>query len=363
MRTRDLTPPGRFRNVFQIVFLYGLIFFMPAMLLANAPCACTVASDTSKKDTSSYYEKFQPLINTGRIPFYGTWADYFSSYLKINKDSTFNFSWGFNGRSCWTAGKWERKRDTFYFIKNPAYKDTPGQNNCPLPDKLCYYKNKFYLSDSSGNLIKGKIPSPYMGKKSPLFKTFYFRDKRFNLDYFDSSYYKYTLNRRFRFGMGVNVVLQPIPTLPTEFSIGFIFSARYIFARKENSYLSLGLPLTLGFTGLRDTTSIDPHAGAMVDIPVIFNYNHAFGSSIQRSSRFEYFIGGGAAYHLNVYSVTKDPSTGLRQVNGFGPVANGGIRYSLGRYRMRDFELRFSYMKMIVASKTDIFGIGLILNF
>ena len=338
---------------------------MPATSLAKSPwtVGSILNNDTTKKDTSSYYEKYQHLINTGRIPFFGTWADYFSSYMKINRDSSFNFSWGFNGKSCWTTGKWERKKDTFYFVKNPDYQKLPGQGNCPLPEKLCYYKNKFYLLDSSGNLIKGKIPSTYMGEKSPLFKTFYFRDKRFNLDYTDVNYYQQDAKKKFRFGMGVNVVLQPIPAFATAVSAGIIFSPKYIFAKKENDYLSLGLPLTLGFTGIRDTVSIDPHVGLMVDVPLIFNYNHGWGSFKKGGSRFEYFIGGGAAYHYNEYSISKDPSVDRQQINGFGPVANAGFRYSLGRYRTRNFELRFSYMKMIVASKTDVFGMGAILNF
>ena len=239
----------------------------------------------------------------------------------------------------------------------------PGQTTCPLPDKLCYYGNKFYLLDSSGYLMKGKIPSPYMGKKSPLFKTFYFREKRFNLDYFDSAYVERKMQKTFRLGLGVNVVVQPIPAHPAAVSVGFIFSPRFIFARKENAYLSVGLPLTLGFTGLRDTVSIDPHAGPMVDLPVILNYNHGFGTLQRGGSRFGYFIGGGIAYHYNVYSISEDPADGRPQVNGFGPVANAGFRYSLGRYRIRNLELRVSYMKMIAALKTDVFGIGLIVNF
>jgi hypothetical protein len=320
-------------------------------------------SDTIKKDTGSNYEKYQHLINTGRILFFGTWADYFSSYIRINLDSSFNFSWGFKGKSCWTMGKWERKKDTFYFLKNPDYKKLPGQADCPLPDKLCYFKNKFYLLDSSGNLIKKKITSPYMGKKSPLFRTFYFRNKRFNLDYVDFNRHQHDAKNTFRFGMGVNVVLQPIPAFATAVSVGFIISPRYIFSKKENDYLSLGLPLTLGFTGIRDTVSIDPHVGPMVDVQLIFNYNHAWGSFLQGGSRFEYFIGGGAAYHYNEYSISKDPSVGRQQINGFGPVANAGIRYSPGTYRIRNFELRFSYMKMIVASKTDVFGMSVIFNY
>jgi len=131
-------PHGRFCNIFQIMILYGITLFMPAVSLAKTPCTvgsilknpaspigkCGLAllennpnCDTIKKVTSSYYEKYQHLINTGRIPFFGTWADYFSCYLRINRDSSFNFSWGFNGRSCWTTGKWERIKDTFLFYK------------------------------------------------------------------------------------------------------------------------------------------------------------------------------------------------------------------------------------------------------
>ncbi len=235
------------------------------------------------------------------MPFFGTWADYFSSHLKINRDSSFQFSWGFNGKSCWTTGKWEIKKDTFYFVKDPDYKNLPGQDDCPLPGKLCYHKNKFFLLDNSGNRIKGKIQSPYMGKKSPLFKTLYFRDKRFNPDYVDSNYYQQYAKKTLRFGIGMNITLQPVPAFSTAVSVGFIFSPRYIFAKKQNDYLSLGLPVTLGFTGIRDTGSIDPHAGIMADVPLIFNFNHTWGSFIQGGSRFEYFIGGGIAYHYNEY--------------------------------------------------------------
>jgi hypothetical protein len=101
----------------------------------------------------------------------------------------------------------------------------------------------------------------------------------------------------------------------------------------------------------------------MLDLPLIFNYNYEYGSLKYGGSRFGYFVGGGGAYHLNTYSVSRDPSIDIRQVNGFGPVVNAGLRYSLGKYRIRNFELRFSYMKMIVESRPDIFGIAFIVNF
>jgi hypothetical protein len=232
-----------------------------------------------------------------------------------------------------------------------------------MPDKLCYYKNKLFKIDSKGNLIKGKIPSPYMGKKNPAFKTLYFREKRFNLNYFDSNYYYTATKRRFKMGFGINVILQPVPGYRIVGSFGFTLSPRYIFERKSNSYLSLGIPLTTGFSRFDDSASIDVKLGTMIDLPLILNYNYEFGSVKDRGSRFGYFAGGGFAYHYNYYTAAKDHATITQQVNGFGPLANAGIRYSLKKYRIQNLELRLSYMKMIVESKSNIFGIGFIVNF
>lgn len=363
-----MTPQRRFRIAFKIILAFCFFFFSQDATYAKtistfANSLKNAVSDTAKKDTSSLFETHQRLIDKDRVLFYGTWADFFSSFLKIKRDSTFNYTWGFNGRSCWTAGKWERKKDTFYLMKNPDYDNVSGQSVCPLPDKLCYFKYKLYLLDSSDNPIKGKIPSRYMGRKSPPFKTFYFRSKRYNLDYFDSTHYRKTMQRHFRFGYGVNVMIQPVPAFPTAVSLGFIVSARYIFERKEHAYLSLDLPLTLGFTGLRDSISIEPHAGPMLDVPLTLNYNHMFGIVKQGARWLEYYIGGGASYHYNEYSVSENPSVDLGKVNGIGAMVNIGIRFAQASFQRRNFELRFSYTKMMVNSKADIMGIGALLNF
>jgi hypothetical protein len=315
----------------------------------------------AQSNNDSYCESQEHLIRAGKVHFFGTWADYFSSFLKLNSDSSFTYSWGFAGKSCHTAGKWTRIRDSFYFHARDSL--IISETDCPFPKKLIYYNHKFYQADGTGNLFKGKIPSAYMGKKIPLFKTHYFWDKKYNLGYFDSLHYQGSLNHTFRIGTGINNVLQPVSGYPVVYSFGFVFSPRYLFARKENSYLSLGTPFTLGFSGIGDSVNGGPHFGIMLDLPLIFNYNHPFGSLEQGGSRFEYFAGGGAAYHYNHYSVSENPNVALQQVNGFGPVVNAGIRYSISRYRIKNFELKFSYIKMIVKSRPDIVGIAFIVNF
>ena len=158
-------------------------------------------------------------------------------------------------------------------------------------------------------------------------------------------------------------MLQPVPGYRPTGSFGFVFSPRYIFDRKINSYLSLGLPLTTGFSRLDDTLSVDLKLGALFDIPLILNYNYNWGTLQNRGSRLGYFFGGGVAYHYNHYTAAKDNATSTQRVNGFGPVVNAGLTLSGKKYRVRTLELKFSYMKMLIASKSDIFGIGMIVNF
>lgn len=353
--------------------------------------------DTSKKDKSSHFEKQEPLIKSGRIPFYGTWSDYFSSYLKINADSTFKYSWGYDGKGSWTTGKWTREKDTFFFrsvpvydvfhfVANNAIKDSMvlarysesrlitelpdsdeillnQQNAHAMPDKLCFYRYKLFLIDRDGHLIKGKMPSPYMGKKNRNFRTWYFRDKRFNLDYFDSAYYDKATKRRFKVGTGISVMLQPVAGYRVVGSFGFVFSPQYIFDRKNGSSLSLGMPVTIGFSELDDSTRIDWRPGIMVNLPLILNYNVEPASIKEGRSRFGYFAGGGIAYHYNHYTAARDYETTTQQVNGFGPVVNAGIRLSIKKYRTQNMELRFSYMKMMAESRSDVFGISYLVNF
>lgn len=71
----------------------------------------------------------------------------------------------------------------------------------------------------------------------------------------------------------------------------------------------------------------------------------------------------GIAYHYHYYTAVNAYETIRQQVNGFGPVVNAGIRVSLKKYRIHNIELRFSYMKMMVASRPDVLGISYFINF
>jgi hypothetical protein len=51
-----------------------------------------------------------------------------------------------------------------------------------------------------------------------------------------------------------------------------------------------------------------------------------------------------------------------RSSNTFGPDANAGLRFGVGR-KHRNIEVRFSYMKGLNEDKPNIFGVAGLFNF
>lgn len=157
--------------------------------------------------------------------------------------------------------------------------------------------------------------------------------------------------------------MQPLPGYRVVGSFGFVFSLRYIFNIKDNSYFSIGLPLTTGFSKLDDSNSVDLKLGIMADIPVIFNYNFNVGSAEKDPGRFSFFAGAGLGYHYDHYTAANEQGSITQETKGVGPVINAGLRFTLGKERVHNFEIRLSYMKLLVTSKPDLFGTGCIFNF
>ncbi len=171
----------------------------------------------------------------------------------------------------------------------------------------------------------------------------------------------------------MTVMLQPVHDYRVVGSVGFTYSVRYIFNEKKDSYLSVGIPLTLAYSRLDDSNSVDLKLGILTDVPLIFNYNFQPKLLVKGAdrhkyfekgeSRFGYFAGGGFGYHSNHYTAANNDGPITQQINGFGPVVNAGVRFSVVRRRVHTWEMRFSYMKLFNANHTDIFGVGCLFNF
>jgi hypothetical protein len=176
---------------------------------------------------------------------------------------------------------------------------------------------------------------------------------------------------QFKNGVGINLSYQPVPGYRSVETVGFILSLRYIFYERERDYWSLGTPVTLGFSTLSDTSTFGlvfheayfPKLGIMLDLPLIFNFNHSWKSAEKGLSSSGYFAGAGLGYHYNHYSTGNNSETVIQTINGFGPEFNAGLRFALHEESRYNVEFRFSYMKIIASSRSDIFAVGCILNF
>ena len=151
---------------------------------------------------------------------------------------------------------------------------------------------------------------------------------------------------------------------------GFTYSPRFNFIETENMSVSVGIPLSLGISfstntysstyyGNEDPTSV----GLVLNMPLIVNLNMGRGSTKDNRQKFGYFVGAGFGYHHGDF-IEEDYSgdTYGKSTNTFGPAANAGLRFGVGRQH-KNIEVRFSYMKGLNDEKLNIFGIGCLFNF
>ena len=162
--------------------------------------------------------------------------------------------------------------------------------------------------------------------------------------------------------VGLNYMVQP--TLPYDLSsYGITYSSRLNFWEKRNSSLSVGFPLSFGWSDLKN-----PHF-AVVDLPAEVDYNFGAGSTRSSRKKIGFFVGAGYGFHLtivhyyppgsravlpisipNVYPMWDYFGTNAACINApkstFGPTLNAGVRLAIG-HTDRVIEFRFSYMKVL----------------
>lgn len=154
------------------------------------------------------------------------------------------------------------------------------------------------------------------------------------------------------------------------FAEGFTYSPRFNFIENDKLSVSVGLPLTVALSATYSYNSYygsDASIGFTANLPLIVNLNMGRGSTKENRQKFGYFVGGGFGFHHGDFLETAYDEYGYgyddsRSVNTFGPAANAGVRFGVGR-KHRNIEVRLSYMKGLSDTKPDIFGIAGLFNF
>jgi|SRR5450432_656658 len=174
----------------------------------------------------------------------------------------------------------------------------------------------------------------------------------------------FAFSQTFMQGVGINVVLQSSGGYSSDPVGAIIYSPRVNIMEAENTSFSIGIPMSFGFSGSYNSANYsDNSLGVMFDAPLMFNYNYGAGSTKEAEDKFGFYGGVGFGYHMNQYTATDESGYDYSaKMSGFGPVGNIGLRLGVG-HKTHNLELRFSYMKTMDQSKSNIVGIGVLFNF
>lgn len=143
---------------------------------------------------------------------------------------------------------------------------------------------------------------------------------------------------------------------------GAMYSPRLNIVEVDDELiLSLGTHIILG-SSLQVNTRSGSSGSATFDAPLMVELNYGHMSSNYSTSDFGLF--GGVGFGYNWMGSTSNTN----YTKGYGPVANGGIRFPLLE---RSFTIRASYMYNISASaendefatNANVFTVGLAYNF
>jgi len=148
---------------------------------------------------------------------------------------------------------------------------------------------------------------------------------------------------------------------------GLMYSPRFNFIEGEDMSVSVGVPLSAGFSLNYSTGNYygesNNSSSLMLDVPLVVNLNMGAGSTHEAESRFCYFFGAGFGYHYGTLKYSdyygEEYSS---KINSYGPVGNLGIRFGVGNSG-KNIEVRFSYLKGVDNGKANIYGGGALFNF
>lgn len=189
-----------------------------------------------------------------------------------------------------------------------------------------------------------------------------------------SFFLTYSFGQHFMHGAGITVMGS---STDGNFSYGegLTYSPRFNFVENDKLSVSVGIPLCLAISASTSSVydsyggyySDNVSIGFVINAPVIINLNMGRGSTRENRQKFGYFVGAGFGYHHGDFLVDEtDPSgynyVGSRSLNTFGPAANGGVRFGVGR-KHQNIEVRLSYMKGLNDTKPNVFGLACLFNF
>ena len=146
-------------------------------------------------------------------------------------------------------------------------------------------------------------------------------------------------------------------------SFGITYASRLNFWVSNKTSLSLGFPLSVGWSNIKL-----PHF-AEADVAAEMDFNFGSGSTKTNQQKLGFFAGPGYSFHVTIIhpapastypafpvplrstivrvQYSDDASDTNVPVSMFGPTLNSGIRFLAVGHKGKVIEFRFSYMKVL----------------
>jgi hypothetical protein len=187
-------------------------------------------------------------------------------------------------------------------------------------------------------------------------------------------------SQSFQHGVGVGFFVDKIEEedIDGRVSFGILYNPRFNFLETRSMSLSIGVPLTVGFSGgysanysTQGGSYEENTLGYMFNAPLMLNINLGGGSSKKTNKMFGGFFGGGyGIYSANSTDITRYDENwneiGVDKVGGstMGPAVNAGMRFGVGRLNhKKSVEVRFSYFRGTTNYKVNLIGVNAGFNF
>jgi len=146
-----------------------------------------------------------------------------------------------------------------------------------------------------------------------------------------------------------------------------LYSPRVTVTENEQFSVSIGIPVTIGFTGgIGYNSSLGTYDDFkfLIYTPAMLNYNWGAGSSPLSERRFGFFAGAGFGITFgNHYMDSWEYSWYEEKTRAYwGPAANAGVRFGVGK-QSKNIEVLMSYKKGLSANNPQYFGLSCLFNF
>jgi len=187
-------------------------------------------------------------------------------------------------------------------------------------------------------------------------------------------------SQSFQHGVGVGFFIDKISDedIDGRVNFGLLYNPRFNFVETRSLSLSIGVPLTIGFSGgysANYSTNGDSYhentIGYMFHAPLMLNLNLGGGSSKKSNRMFGGFFGGGYGFYTaNTSKIERHDEywnlVSVDEIGGstMGPAVNAGMRFGVGRLNQKkSVEVRFSYFRGTTDYKLSLFGLNAGFNF